>query len=83
MTPNLGQGAWNTTCTPGCRRHAAMSLQTASHARVWASPPAWVYKCFRGGYGAPGAGSTAYHTANTRCMEASTAAAARAGPWAG
>ena len=60
-----GQGAWNTPCTPRRRRHAAKSSRTASHARAWASPPAREYWCCGGGI-------TAYHTADTRGMEASS-----------
>ena len=61
VAAHLGQGVSNTTCTPRRRRHAATSSRIASHARAWAALSARV--CCGGCCGAPGAGSTAYHTA--------------------
>ena len=81
LPAHLSQGAWNTTCTLRRCHHASTSARTVSHARAWASSPARGYRCCGGGWGDPGAGVTAYHTAYARGMEASTAPAAASGSW--
>ena len=65
-----------TTCTLRRCRHAHTSLWTASHARAVVLSPARGYWCCGGSRGAPGAGNTAYHTAYTLGVEASTVPAA-------
>ena len=70
---HLGQGARKAGCTMRRSRHACTSSQVASHARAVALSPARGYWCCGGSGGDPGAGNTAYHTAYTLGIEASTA----------
>ena len=73
---NLGQGARKATCTLRRCRHTRTSSRAPSHTRAVASFPARGYWCCWGSGGDPGAGNTAYHTAYTLGIEASTAPAA-------
>ena len=66
---HLGQGARKATRTLRHWRHARISSRAASHARAVASSPAGYWCCG----GDPGAGNTAYQTAYTLGIEASTA----------
>ena len=77
-----GGGRWRRG-EGGPRRPRHHELADREPRRAWVLPPAQEYRCCGGGWGAPGAGSTAYHTANHRGMEATSAAAAACGSQGG